>query len=820
MSKKKFGRVFRMAALSLALAAGIFSAPAKVKADDVNAEIGTWSGFRKGAASFTFDDGAPSHVSDLAPVFDKYGYKGTFNLVYNWNPNWEGFQAMADNGHEIASHSNSHGQDMSGEEASSKQNIEGKITQKYGVITLAYPNCNVPDEAAVLQNYVVGRICNGSWQSMSDIMGKDGPSNWAQTPAIMTGSVGQIESTTDFTSQMQKVIQSNGWVAFLTHGLQGKNNGNANYSPTDLNAIEGALKWAKQNDSNIWIAPMGYVAMYIKERKASKITTLSNDTPGIIKLSLTHNIADSVCKYEYPLSLRVQWKGSDDIDNVTVTQAEEPLTAKLDDGYLYFDAIPNGGEIVISDLSQLVAAPKLRTSLMEDLHSRQVTMATETDGSKIYYTTDGTTPTEESAQYAAPITISDDATVTIKAVAMNDGTASSVTTKTFTFHEIHKSELPGHSRWGHIPEKAYEGEQIRFYLSMESADWDKGSRLYGIRSKDAVGNIFYVTKCIMGSELSEISPLLDEEGRRNYVTAFYTMHAQNITISPQFEVRMPEKGSKIIYDGKNHALVDPGRIPQGHLSYALTQDAGEVPAEDAYTDQIPTAKDVGTYYVWYKADSSEDFYTPQSARVTEVTITEKSTEPPIENPDPKPGDGPGVNPKEDPENKPGQVTDENPGNKPGTKTQATPAAKGEALTDPVSKASFRVISGQGEEPAVAFTAAAASDEKQFTVPEAITVDDITYQVTAIGNGAFKNSKFKTIVIPASVKTLGNNLFKGCKKLRKIIVKTKKLTNKSVKSRAFKGVGKKVKVKVPKSKKKAYKKLFRKKGLGKKVAISN
>lgn len=57
----------------------------------VSQEIATWAGFRQAAVSFTFDDGAPSQVTDAAPMFDKYGYKGTFNLVYNWNPNWSGF---------------------------------------------------------------------------------------------------------------------------------------------------------------------------------------------------------------------------------------------------------------------------------------------------------------------------------------------------------------------------------------------------------------------------------------------------------------------------------------------------------------------------------------------------------------------------------------------------------------------------------------------------------------------------------------------------------------------------------------------------------
>ena len=325
--------------LFAASAVGLF-AVGSAFAQDV--EIATWSGFRKGAASFTFDDGAPSHVTDAGPMFKKYGYKATFNVVVNWSPNWSGFQGLADEGHEIASHSNSHGNNMSGEEASSKKSIEGKINQKYGVITVAYPNCNVPNESAVLQNYIVGRICNGSWKGMNDEMGKDGPSNWAQVPATMTGAEGQLKSTNDFTGRMQKVIQSNGWAAFLTHGFQGKNNGNANYSPTDINAIDGALRWAQQNDKDIWVAPMGHVAMYLKERKASKAQASSNG--GNITVQLTHNIADNISKYDYPLSLRVKYSGS----TANVTQAGAKLESKIDGGYVYFDAVPNAGDIVIA----------------------------------------------------------------------------------------------------------------------------------------------------------------------------------------------------------------------------------------------------------------------------------------------------------------------------------------------------------------------------------------------------------------------------------------------------------------------------------------
>ena len=320
----------------ISIAALIAMGSSMVFAQD--AEIATWSGFRKGAASFTFDDGAPSHVSDGGPLFDKYGYKGTFNVVVNWNPDWSGFGNMAKNGHEIASHSNTHGQNMSGEEASSKQSIASKIQQKYGIITVAYPNCNVPNKSAVQQNYVIGRICNGSWQSQPDMMGKDGPSDWTMASAIMTGSTG----TNDFNGNMQKAVQQGGWISFLTHGFENKNNGSATYSPTPLSAIEDGLKWAQQNDKDIWVAPMGHVAMYIKERKAAKVDVSNSGSSTTVKL--THNIKDNISNYDYPLTLKVKTS----LSKAEVTQAGAKLEAKVEGGYVYFDAVPNAGDIVIA----------------------------------------------------------------------------------------------------------------------------------------------------------------------------------------------------------------------------------------------------------------------------------------------------------------------------------------------------------------------------------------------------------------------------------------------------------------------------------------
>ena len=339
----------------LSVAALIALGSSMVFAQD--AEIATWAGFRKAAVSFTFDDGPQSDVDVALPMFEKYGYKATFNIVTNWANgggnngmlNWSGVQKLAEAGHEIASHSDSHPQNGAmpvSEINSSKGTLNNKVSQKYGIVTLAYPNCNTPGDNQVLQSYVVGRICNGSWKGGPDIMGKNGPSNWAAVSALMTGDQG----TSDFKGNMNKAAEQGGWVAFLTHGFTTGTNGYANYSPTDANAMEGALQHAQQNDGNFWVAPMGYVAMYIKERNASKIEPQDGGAANSMTFKLSHTIADNISKYDYPLSIKVKTSWS----NVEVTQDGAKLESKVDGGYVYFDAVPNAGSIVVKDANASV----------------------------------------------------------------------------------------------------------------------------------------------------------------------------------------------------------------------------------------------------------------------------------------------------------------------------------------------------------------------------------------------------------------------------------------------------------------------------------
>lgn len=89
--------------------------------------------------------------------------------------------------------------------------------------------------------------------------------------------------------------------------------------------------------------------------------------------------------------------------------------------------------------STTVSAPTF--SLVSGTYDSEqtVTISCLTSGAKIYYTTDGTTPTSSSTEYTAPITISK--TTTLKAIAVYGGVESGVRTAVYTFSSTYRYEL-------------------------------------------------------------------------------------------------------------------------------------------------------------------------------------------------------------------------------------------------------------------------------------------------------------------------------------------------------------------------------------------
>ena len=183
----------------------------------------------------------------------------------------------------------------------------------------------------------------------------------------------------------------------------------------------------------------------------------------------------------------------------------------------------------------------------------------------------------------------------------------------------------------------------------------------------------------------------------------------------------------------------------------------------------------------------------------------------------KPTAGPSAEPTAEPTVTPSTAPTETPAGEPATpkptkKPVVKPAKKGKKLTD--SKGTiYKVTSDKAGSPTVEYSATAKGAKGTITIPARVTIKGVTYKVTSVGASACRNRAGITkVIIGKNVTKIGNRVFSGCKKLKKVTIKTTKLTESTVGSNAFSGISSGVVVKVPESKVKAYRKLFKKKGI--------
>ena len=132
---------------------------------------------------------------------------------------------------------------------------------------------------------------------------------------------------------------------------------------------------------------------------------------------------------------------------------------------------------------------------------------------------------------------------------------------------------------------------------------------------------------------------------------------------------------------------------------------------------------------------------------------------------------------------------------------------------------YRVTASSKQKKTVEYEGKAGTTKSKVSIPKSITIQGISYQVTSVAENAFKNNKkIKAITIGKNINKIGKNAFRNCKNLKKITIKSTRLKKGSVGKHAFSGISKKAVVFAPASKKKAYKRLLKKKGLPSSVKV--
>lgn len=328
-----------------------------------------WYEGRAGALSLTFDDGLASHWSVAAPAMSSRNLRGTF-FVITGSVDWEGARAAALAGHEIASHSTTDQklvtpaprphQLVAGAEQRLLDSIAAIETQigsviagyrcysfayPYGITSLESDDTNLPD--LVSQHFVASRTAGGNvdhnhWSSLqwayrwnagwrfghNYAERNDLAFHWISRSLDLAGTA--AEATTVANHLDDWAIANNRWAVYLYHSEGGADNFDLH-----LDAIES-------RKDQLWIAPFGDVARYIKQREAVQTEVLSNSGNTIV-IAVTDGLDNAI--YHLPLTLSFELPSG--WDSVSATQGGEPIAAWIDGATLYFNAVPDAGEVTL-----------------------------------------------------------------------------------------------------------------------------------------------------------------------------------------------------------------------------------------------------------------------------------------------------------------------------------------------------------------------------------------------------------------------------------------------------------------------------------------
>jgi hypothetical protein len=338
---------------------------------------------RQSAFSLTFDDGLLTHIENVQPILNQYGFKGTFyvlppylteSLPGIWRyGTWPGFQAMANDGHEIGSHTMNHDSlptlswgDINTEGTllyelyQSKIFIEQKIPLEK-CISLDYPytlHNSVVDSAASLfyeNGRTLGQVPNDSSLTKQQLYGLKAKVVEFNLPRNSVND--DLDELYTFLDWTQNSINNHKWGMIIIHdvvpfsGLQELLNTGI-YEPITNEWLTSLCDflWARSSDKEVWVETAGNVTRYIKERDNSEYEIISSSNQ-IIEINVFNNLDNSI--YNYPLSVYVKIPDSWDYVRQEQNGIADTLTTVVTDSgrVVLANVAPNSGILKLSPVT-------------------------------------------------------------------------------------------------------------------------------------------------------------------------------------------------------------------------------------------------------------------------------------------------------------------------------------------------------------------------------------------------------------------------------------------------------------------------------------
>jgi peptidoglycan/xylan/chitin deacetylase (PgdA/CDA1 family) len=222
-------------------------------------KVAPWNGY-KGAVSFTFDDGDPSHLSVAIPELDKRKIHGTFFLIVKSMGGVGPWKAAAATGHELASHSATHTNPAQFKPDQEEAEIAGAaktLEQTYGhpMTSFAYPFSAITPslKAKVEKTHLLARGGAGP------LIPPDPEPDWMNLVSQVTLTETKVDV---YKGWIDEALAKGAWSIFMIHGLEGTSWG---YSP--IKKVDFAATLDHVKDKDLWVAPFGEVGAYFRAQK-------------------------------------------------------------------------------------------------------------------------------------------------------------------------------------------------------------------------------------------------------------------------------------------------------------------------------------------------------------------------------------------------------------------------------------------------------------------------------------------------------------------------------------------------------------------------
>ena len=240
-----------------------------------------WNG-KKCAVVLTYDDALNVHLDNAISLLDSLGFKGTFYLIGyadGFKNRIEDWKVAAKNGHEMGNHTLFHPCDASlkGREWVSPEKDVSKYSVRRMIDEIKMNNVllkTLDGKSKRTFAYTCGDMKIGDTYFMNDLKNdfvaargvKSDMHNLQEVDLYATDCYAINGQTGEqMIDLVKKAVISGKLLVFLFHGVGGEHN-----IDVSLKAHRELLNYLKQNEKDIWVAPMLDVAEHIKELQAKK----------------------------------------------------------------------------------------------------------------------------------------------------------------------------------------------------------------------------------------------------------------------------------------------------------------------------------------------------------------------------------------------------------------------------------------------------------------------------------------------------------------------------------------------------------------------